>query len=146
MRSVSRSVRSAGEFGATTGRPRRCGWLDLNVVKHACIINGLTDIVLTKIDVLSGMKQLKICVAYEIDGERYDHVPSSMEDVARATPIYEELEGWNEDLSQMTSFEELPLKREEIYPFHRGLYRGAGIDDLSGTGSQEQHLCTRSDQ
>ena len=112
---VGEQIRQVGgEFGATTGRPRRCGWLDLNVVKHACIINGLTDIVLTKIDVLSGMKQLKICVAYEIDGERYDHVPSSMEDVARATPIYEELEGWSEDLSQMTSLRNCRSTRRNI--------------------------------
>ena len=121
---VGEQIRQVGgEFGATTGRPRRCGWLDLNVVQHACIINGLTDIVLTKIDVLSGMKQLKICVAYEIDGERYDHVPSSMEDVARATPIYEVLEGWSEDLSQMTSFEELPLNAKKYIRF---------IEDFTG--------------
>ena len=99
---------NGGEYGATTGRPRRCGWLDLNVVKHASIINGLTDIVLTKIDVLSGMDTLKVCVAYEIDGQRYDYIPSSVEDVAKAKPIYEELEGWKEDISKMETYEELP--------------------------------------
>ncbi len=106
---VGEDIRTrGGEYGATTGRPRRCGWLDLNVVKHACIINGLTDIVLTKIDVLSGMDKLNVCVAYEMDGERIDYVPSSMEEVARSKPIYEVLEGWQEDISAVTTFEELP--------------------------------------
>ena len=106
-----------GEYGATTGRPRRCGWLDLNVIKHACMLNGLTDIALTKIDVLSGMEQLKICVAYEIDGQRYDYVPSSVEEVAKAKPIYEVLEGWNEDITKMTSFAELPKNCQKYIRF-----------------------------
>lgn len=106
-----------GEYGATTGRPRRCGWLDLNVVKHACMLNGLTDIALTKIDVLSGMEQLKICVAYEIDGQRYDYVPSSVEEVAKAKPIYEVLGGWNEDITKMTSFAELPKNCQKYIRF-----------------------------
>ncbi len=106
-----------GEYGATTGRPRRCGWLDLNVVKHACIINGLTDLVLTKIDVLSGMDTLKVCVAYEIDGQRVDYVPSSVEDVAAAVPIYEELEGWQEDISKMTTWDELPSAAQKYIRF-----------------------------
>ena len=97
-----------GEYGATTGRPRRCGWLDLVVGKYAVDINGLTDIVITKIDVLSGLDTLKICVAYEIDGKRYDYVPASTEILYRAKPIYEELPGWKEDISQMKTYDELP--------------------------------------
>ncbi|STO31978.1 Adenylosuccinate synthetase [Fusobacterium necrogenes] len=97
-----------GEYGATTGRPRRCGWLDLVVGKYAVDINGLTDIVITKIDVLSGLDTVKICVAYEIDGKRYDYVPASTEILYRAKPIYEELPGWKEDISQMKTYEELP--------------------------------------
>lgn len=96
------------EFGATTGRPRRCGWLDLNVVKHACILNGLTDIVITKIDVLSGLKEIKVCVGYEVNGNRLDYIPSALEDVAIAKPIYQSFEGWDEDITKVTSFEELP--------------------------------------
>lgn len=102
-------LRSVGaEFGATTGRPRRCGWLDAVVGKYAVDINGLTDVVITKIDVLSGLETIKICTAYEIDGEVYTSVPSSIEKLAKAKPIYEELPGWTEDITQMKNYDELP--------------------------------------
>lgn len=96
------------EFGATTGRPRRCGWLDLMVVKHAALINGLTDIVITKIDILSGYAEIPVCVAYEIDGKRYDYMPASVEKIARAKPIYEIMPGWQEDISDIREFDQLP--------------------------------------
>lgn len=99
---------NGGEFGATTGRPRRCGWLDLNVVKHAALINGLTDIVLTKIDVLSGLDELYVCVAYDVDGVRYDYMPSSLEDIARAKPVYQVFDGWDEDITKAATFDDLP--------------------------------------
>lgn len=97
-----------GEYGATTGRPRRCGWLDLLVVKHANMMNGLTDIVITKIDVLTGLEKIKACVGYEIDGKVYDYIPSDQEDVARAKPVYKEFDGWTEDISQMSEYDQLP--------------------------------------
>lgn len=97
-----------GEFGATTGRPRRCGWLDVNVVRHAAMINGLTDLVITKLDILSGLETIKMCVAYEIDGKRYDYIPSAVELLQKATPIYEEFPGWKEDISNIKTYEELP--------------------------------------
>lgn len=97
-----------GEFGATTGRPRRCGWLDLVVGKYAVEINGLTDVVITKIDVLSGLDTIKICTGYEIDGKVYTTVPAATEILARAKAIYEELPGWTEDISQMKNYDELP--------------------------------------
>lgn len=110
-----------GEYGAVTGRPRRCGWLDLVVGRYATMINGLTDIVITKIDVLSGLGKLKICIAYEIDGERYESVPANTDLLYRAKPIYEELDGWDEDITKVQKYEDLPenckkyLKRiEEI--------------------------------
>lgn len=96
------------EFGATTGRPRRCGWLDLMVVKHAALINGLSDIVITKIDILSGYAEIPVCVAYEIDGKRYDYIPASVEKIARAKPIYEIMPGWQEDISDIREFDQLP--------------------------------------
>lgn len=96
------------EYGATTGRPRRCGWLDLVVVKHANMLNGLTDIVLTKIDVLTGLETLKVCVGYEIDGEVLDFVPSDQADVARAKPVYKEFAGWSEDITKVEKKEDLP--------------------------------------
>lgn len=97
-----------GEYGATTGRPRRCGWLDLLVVKHANMMNGLTDIVITKIDVLTGLEKIKACVGYKIDGKVYDYIPSDQEDVARAKPVYKEFDGWTEDISQMSEYDQLP--------------------------------------
>ncbi len=96
------------EFGATTGRPRRCGWLDVNVVRHAAMINGLTDLVITKLDILSGLEKIKMCVAYDIDGVRYDYIPSNIEDLYRAKPIYEEFDGWKEDISSVKTYDELP--------------------------------------
>ena len=85
-----------GEFGTTTGRPRRCGWLDLVVLRHAAVLNGLDGMVLTKMDVLSGMKTIRVCTAYEIDGEKTKTFPASLSDTEKAMPIYEELPGWEE--------------------------------------------------
>ncbi|MDF9824938.1 adenylosuccinate synthase [Breznakia sp. PF5-3] len=102
-------IREKGaEFGATTGRPRRCGWLDLVVVRHAAKINGLTDLVVTKIDVLSGLKEIPVCVGYEIDGKVYNYLPAMLEKIAKAKPIYEILPGWEEDISKLSSWEALP--------------------------------------
>lgn len=97
------------EYGATTGRPRRCGWLDLVVGRYATKINGLTDIVITKIDCLSGLDTVKICIGYEIDGKVHTLPPASTESLARAKAIYEELPGWSEDISQMKTYDELPV-------------------------------------
>jgi len=99
---------TGGEFGATTGRPRRCGWLDVVVGKYAVDINGLTDVVMTKIDVLSGHKTLKICTAYDVNGEILHAPPASIEKLAIAKPVYEEIAGWDEDISQITNYDELP--------------------------------------
>ena len=96
------------EYGATTGRPRRCGWLDLLVVKHAAIINGLTDIVITKMDILSGLDEIPVCVGYEIDGKVYDYIPASVQKVARAKPVYEVMPGWKEDITQIREYDALP--------------------------------------
>lgn len=96
------------EFGATTGRARRCGWLDLNVIKHAIMINGLTDLVITKLDVLSGFDEIKVCIAYEIDGKRYDYIPSNLEMSQKAKPIYKTMKGWKEDISNINAYDDLP--------------------------------------
>lgn len=102
-------IREKGfEYGATTGRPRRCGWLDLLVVKHATMMNGLTDIVLTKIDVLSGLDKLYVCTGYEIDGKEYDYIPSDQAIVGKAKPIYKVFDGWQEDITKIEKFEDLP--------------------------------------
>lgn len=109
------------EYGATTGRPRRCGWLDLNVVKHAARINGLTDLVITKIDVLSAFDEIKVCTGYEIDGQIFDTIPASVEMVARAKAVYETFPGWQCDITGIRTFDDLPenckayLKRIEDF-------------------------------
>ena len=97
-----------GEFGVTTGRARRTGWFDAVVVRYATRINGLTDICLTKLDVLSGYPSIPVCVAYEIDGVRTEEMPLDQAGFAKAVPVYEELPGWDEDISGCRTFEELP--------------------------------------
>lgn len=97
------------EFGATTGRPRRCGWLDLNVVKFSHKLNGLTSINMTKLDVLTGVKKIKVATHYELNGRRLDgEMPASLDDLGASKVVYQELDGWEEDISNITSFEKLP--------------------------------------
>ncbi|WP_309894945.1 adenylosuccinate synthase [Archangium sp.] len=96
------------EFGATTGRPRRCGWLDGVVLRYAVRVNGLWGMALTKMDVLSGLKTLQICNAYELDGKRITELPGDYEDLARVKPIYETLQGWDEKLAGVRTFEDMP--------------------------------------
>jgi adenylosuccinate synthase len=97
------------EYGATTGRPRRCGWFDAVVVRHAVALSGLDALALTKLDVLTGIDPLRVCLAYEIDGRRVDQPPTTQHGWARATPIYEEMPGWQEDLGEARTLDELPL-------------------------------------
>jgi len=97
-----------GEFGATTGRPRRCGWFDAVVVRQAARLSGLSGLAITKLDVLSGIDPLKIAIAYDWDGQRFDRVPASVPALTQSRPVYEELEGWSEDLRGVRRFEDLP--------------------------------------
>ncbi|MGJ3507812.1 adenylosuccinate synthase [Enemella sp. A6] len=103
-----------GEYGTTTGRPRRCGWFDALVVEAAAKINGMTDLFITKLDILSGWEKLPVCVAYDVDGERTDVLPWSQTDVHHAKPVYEYLDGWTEDISAARSFADLP-KNAQAY-------------------------------
>lgn len=97
------------EFGSTTGRPRRCGWLDLNVVKFSHKINGLTSINMTKLDVLTGIKKIKVAVNYELDGKILNgRMPSSLDDLGRCKVNFREFDGWDEDISDITDFSKLP--------------------------------------
>ncbi|MEY5145022.1 MAG: hypothetical protein RL745_389 [Actinomycetota bacterium] len=97
-----------GERGVTTGRPRRCGWFDAPVARYATRVNGMTDFFLTKLDVLTGFDKIPVCVAYDVDGTRWDELPTTQTDFHHATPIYEELPGWTEDISGARSLEDLP--------------------------------------
>ncbi len=96
------------EFGTTTGRPRRCGWYDAVISRYAARVNGVTDFVLTKLDVLSGWEQVPVCVAYEVDGKRFDEMPMSQSDFHHAKPVLEYLPGWSEDISGARSMADLP--------------------------------------
>ncbi|WP_186397967.1 adenylosuccinate synthase [Stappia sp. P2PMeth1] len=98
------------EFGTVTGRKRRCGWFDAVLVRQSCSINGINGIALTKLDVLDGLDEIKICVAYELDGQRIDHLPASQGAQARVKPIYETLPGWKESTEGARSWAELPAQ------------------------------------
>ena len=102
-------LRAAGhEFGTTTGRPRRCGWFDVPVVRYAARINGVTDIALTKLDVLTGREKVPVCVAYDVGGHRHDELPVSQSDIHHAIPIYENLDGWDADITGARTTADLP--------------------------------------
>ena len=102
-------LRDAGaEYGTTTGRPRRCGWFDAPVGRYAARINGVTDFVLTKLDVLTGMDEVPVCVAYEIDGKRVEELPTNQAEFARAVPIYEVFAGWTQNISAARTLDDLP--------------------------------------
>ncbi len=100
--------RAGGEFGTTTGRSRRCGWFDLPLLKKAIALNGYTEISLTKLDVLTDLDPLRICVSYNYRGKTLDYPPELTEDLAECTPVYEDLPGWKDDLTEVKSFEDLP--------------------------------------
>ena len=106
-------LRQAGsEFGTTTGRPRRCGWYDAPIARYSARINGVTDFVMTKLDVLTGLSEIPVCVAYEVDGVRFDEMPVNQSDFHHATPIYENFPGWTEDISGARRFEDLPVNAQ----------------------------------
>ncbi|NNE75551.1 MAG: adenylosuccinate synthase [Pricia sp.] len=108
--------RVGNEFGATTGRPRRCGWLDLVALKYAVQINGVSELMMMKADVLSGFKKIKVCTAYNYKGEKIRHLPYNIE-AENVTPIYSEMKGWAEDLTKMDKDEELPSTLQDYIAF-----------------------------
>lgn len=127
-----------GEFGTTTGRPRRTGWFDSVVARYSSRINGFTDIVMTKLDVLSTFETIPVCVAYDVDGTRYDEMPMSQSDFHHAKPIYEEFPGWQEDISGISDFNDLP-KNAQDYVVAVEELSGARISAI-GTGPARDHI------
>jgi len=113
-----------GERGVTTGRPRRCGWFDAPIARYATRINGLTDIFLTKLDVLTGWEKIPVCVAYDIDGTRTEELPMTQTEFHHAKPIYEMLPGWSEDISGAKTMEDLPVNARSYIKF---------LEEVSGT-------------
>lgn len=113
-----------GERGVTTGRPRRCGWFDAPIARFATRINGLTDTFLTKLDVLTGFEQIPVCVAYDVDGTRYEELPMTQTGFHHAKPIYENMPGWTEDISGAREVSDLPVNARNYVKF---------LEDISGT-------------
>jgi len=105
------------EYGTTTGRPRRVGWLDTVILRHAARINGLTELALTKLDILSGWDEIKVCVAYELEGQRIDYFPSELKSLEKVQPVYERLGGWPEDITSARRLSDLPRNARRYVDF-----------------------------
>ena len=105
------------EFGTTTNRPRRCGWLDLVVVKHSCLLSGITKIAITKLDVLDGLKTVKICIKYKLNGKEIDYFPANIEDVKKCKPIFKEFNGWKKIDGSSSKISDLPKEAQEYLEY-----------------------------
>jgi adenylosuccinate synthase len=105
--------KTGSEYGVTTGRARRCGWFDAVIARYSTRVNGITSYFLTKLDVLSGLEKVPICVAYEVDGKRQDEIPMTQTEFHHAVPVYEYFDGWAEDISKASTFEELPRNAQK---------------------------------
>lgn len=145
LNSIGDALREQGaEFGTTTGRQRRCGWLDLVVLKYAIRVNGITSICLTKLDVLDSFDSIQVCTQYRINGQIVDHFPMDLDDFSQCEPIYETLPGWNTDISQMTCYDELP-EAAKSYIQYISTQVGVEIGMISVGSRRKQtiHLLTR---
>ncbi|HEV8561298.1 MAG TPA: adenylosuccinate synthase [Actinophytocola sp.] len=135
--------KTGGEFGVTTGRSRRTGWFDAVIARYAARVNGITDYFLTKLDVLSGLDTVPICVAYEVDGRRVDDMPMTQTDLHHAIPVYEEMPGWWEDISECRSYDDLPVKARDYVEYLEQL-SGARISAI-GVGPRRDQTIVRHD-
>ncbi|ACV10048.1 adenylosuccinate synthase [Jonesia denitrificans] len=133
--------KKGGEFGVTTGRARRCGWYDAVIARYASRVNGLTDLVLTKLDVLTGIEKIPVCVAYDVDGVRYDEMPTDQSAFHHATPILEYFDGWTEDIYGVQSFDDLPVNAQQ-YVLALESMSGCRISSI-GTGPGREHTIIR---
>lgn len=127
------------ERGVTTGRDRRCGWFDAVIARYATRVNGITDFFLTKLDVLSSLQEIPVCVAYEVDGQRYDEMPTTQTAFHHATPIYENLPGWSEDITGCRDFKDLPANAQR-YVEYLTEASGARISAIGVGPGQEQTI------
>ena len=130
-------IRKTGsEFGATTGRPRRCGWIDLVALQFACMINGVTQIIMTKADILDNLDELKVCNSYMVNGEEKNYVPFQMNKV-NIEPVYKSFEGWKTDISQMTSYGQLPVQMKN-YIDYLNKFLGVPVKYISNGPGRDQ--------
>lgn len=124
------------EFGATTGRPRRCGWYDAFLVAYSKMINGITSVALTKLDVLSGFEKIKVCVGYEVNGKKLKTFPTNVDQLIQVTPVYESLDGWNTDITSCEHYDDLPGKTKDYLDF---ISRQSGIKiDIVSVGPKRK--------
>jgi len=128
-----------GEYGSTTGRPRRCGWLDLVALKYAVEVNGLSGLVLTKLDILDVFEEVKVCVAYELDGKVIDYFPASYSQLSRVKPVYETLKGWNKSTKGVKDINELPKEAIDYIRFIED-YIGVPVVMLSTGPKREEYI------
>lgn len=129
------------EYGVTTGRPRRCGWFDIPIIKHAVRVNGLTELALTKLDVLTGMEELKVCVGYKYQGEYLSEFPLEQETLFNCEPVYETMAGWSEDISGYTEYEQLPQAARAYIEY---IEKESGIPvKIIGTGPEREQIIIR---
>ena len=135
----SKSREAGGEYGATTGRPRRCGWLDLVALKYVCGLNGLTDILLTKIDVLSIFDSIKVCTHYIYKGKKTDRFVSDGEELYKCSPVYKTLKGWGSDLTAIRNFKSLPAEAKAYIKFIEK-YTGVRVSIVSVGPERDQIL------
>jgi adenylosuccinate synthase len=134
--------KTGGEVGVTTGRQRRCGWFDAVIARYATRVNGITDYFLTKLDVLSSLETVPVCVGYTVDGKRTDDMPMTQSDIARAVPVYEELPGWWEDISGAREFDDLPAKARD-YVLRLEELAGAPVSCIGVGPGRDQTIVRR---
>ena len=135
-------AKTGGEVGVTTGRARRCGWFDAVIARYATRVNGITDYFLTKLDVLSSLETVPICVGYSVDGRRTDEMPMTQSEFARAEPVYEEMPGWWEDISTAREFDDLPAKARD-YVLRLEELAGAHVSCIGVGPGRDQTIVRR---
>jgi|Napbiome12C3dose_1001474.scaffolds.fasta_scaffold00001_44 adenylosuccinate synthase len=128
-----------GEYGTTTGRPRRVGWLDLEAVKFACSVSGVTEVAITKIDILSGMDKIKICTGYELDGKPISYSSCGYLELEKLTPVYKEFAGWEEDITKVKNFQDLPKTCRDYVKFIEN-FLGIPVKIISTGPGREEYL------
>ncbi len=143
--SIGRKLRKqGGEFGATTGRPRRCGWLDTVILRHSARVNGFTGLAITKLDILDHLERIKICTAYQYKGKRFTELPKDMHVFDACTPVYKEVKGWNSSTLGFKSFKKLPGRAQAYIKMIEDLI-GTRVDIIS-TGQKRNELIIMKDQ
>ncbi|UCE78834.1 MAG: adenylosuccinate synthase [Nitrospiraceae bacterium] len=143
--SIGRKLRKqGGEFGATTGRPRRCGWLDTVILQHSARVNGFTGLAITKLDILDHLERIKICTAYQYKGKRFTELPKDMHVFDACTPVYKEVKGWNSSTLGVKSFKKLPERAQAYIKMIEDLI--ATRIDIISTGQKRNELIIMKDQ